>query len=178
MTLNEFIEDALNKEHDFLMEAAKDLTPEELAWRPGPEANPIGWILWHMLRVEDMWVQFFAQHQPELWERDGWHQKFGLPTRDNGFGHTAEQVANFPALDRDELLSYGGAVRSGTLEYLRGLTPQEFDAIPRERRPDMSVALMFRQIIGELFQHQGHIAYIKGLLRGSGAFPPHCTAPN
>ena len=178
MTLNEFIEDALNKEHDFLLEAVKDLTTEELAWRPGVDANPIGWILWHMLRVEDMWVQFFAQHQPELWERDGWHQKFGLPTRDNGFGHTAEQIATFPALERDELLSYGEAVRSDTLEYLRGLTPEQFDAIPRERRPDMSVATMFRQIVGELFQHQGHIAYLKGLLRGSGAFPPNYTAPS
>ncbi len=70
------------------------------------------------------------------------------------------------------------AVRSGTLEYLRGLTTEQFDAIPRERRPDMSVATMFRQIVGELFQHKGHIAYVKGLLRGSGAFPPNYTAPS
>ena len=95
MTLNEFIEDAFNVEHEFLMEAVKDLTPEELRWRPGPEANPIGWMLWHMIRVEDMWFQFFIQRQLEIWERDGWHEKFGLPTRDNGFGHTTEQVAQF-----------------------------------------------------------------------------------
>ena len=88
MTLNEFIEDAFNVEHEFLMEAVKDLTAEELRWRPGPEANPIGWMLWHMIRVEDMWFQFFIQRQLEIWERDGWHEKFGLPTRDNGFGHT------------------------------------------------------------------------------------------
>ena len=74
MTLNEFIEDAFNMEHEFLMEAVKDLTPEELRWRPGPEANPIGWMLWHMIRVEDMWFQFFIQRQSEMWERDGWHE--------------------------------------------------------------------------------------------------------
>ena len=111
MTLNEFIEDAFNKEHEFLMDALSDLTPEEAAWRPGPEANPIVWILWHMLRVEDMWFQFFIQRNSEIWERDGWNEKFGLPTRDNGFGHTAEQVASFPALDIRELVSYGDAVR-------------------------------------------------------------------
>ena len=66
MTLNEFVEDALNKEQDFLMEAVKDLTPEELTWRPGPDANPIGWILWHMLRVEDMWVQFFYRPRQKV----------------------------------------------------------------------------------------------------------------
>ncbi len=81
MTLNEFIEDAFNTEHEYLMDALGDITPEELMWRAGPEANPIGWILWHMTRVEDMWFQFFIQRQPEIWESEGWNEKFGLPTR-------------------------------------------------------------------------------------------------
>ncbi len=165
MTLNEFIEDAFDKEHEFLMDALSDLTPEEAVWRPGPEANPIVWILWHMLRVEDMWFQFFIQRNSEIWERDGWNEKFGLPTRDNGFGHTAEQVANFPALDIRELISYGDAVRAETLEYLRGVTAEDLAVVPRSARPEMSVAAIFRQVIGEVYQHQGHIAYLKGLQR-------------
>ena len=165
MTLNEFIEDAFKQEKEFLAEAVSDLTPAELAWRAGPEANPIGWILWHMLRVEDMWLQFFIQRKPEIWERDGWNDKFGLPTRDNGFGHTLEQVAEFPALDRDELVRYGDAVRRETLEYLKGLSPDDFNVVPREQRPEMSVGAIFRQVVGELFQHQGHISYLKGLQR-------------
>ena len=169
MTLNEFIEDALAKEHEFLMEAVHGLTPQELGWRAGPEANPINWILWHMIRVEDMWIQFFIQNQPELWERDGWHQKFGLPTRDNGFDHTAEQVANFPVLDLQELLSYGDAVRAATLNYLEGLGPDDYNMVPRERRPEMSVGAIFRQIVGEFYQHQGHISYLKGLMRSGAA---------
>lgn len=177
MTLNQFIEDALSREQQLLAEVVQDLTPEELAWRPGPEANTMGWTLWHMLRVEDMWVQFFTQGQLELWERDGWHQKFGLPTRDNGFGHTAEQVAAFPALDLATLLQYGEAVRAGTLEYLRNLGPQDFESVPRERRPDVSVAAMFRQLMGELYQHLGQLAYLKGLKRGAGALPASFAAP-
>ncbi len=178
MTLNEFIEEAFNRERQFMMEAVSDLTPEELAWRAGPEANPIGWTLWHMLRVEDMWIQFFTQRQIELWERDGWHQKFGLPTRDNGFSHTPDQVSGFPALDLTDLLGYGEAVRAGTLEYLRGLGSEDFDGIPREQRPTMSVGGVFRQILGELYQHLGQIAYLKGLQRGyADAFPPNYTAP-
>ncbi len=169
MTLNEFIEDALAKERDFLLEAVHDLTPQELAWRPGPEANPINWILWHMVRVEDMWVQFFIQRQPELWEREGWHEKFGLPTRDNGFEHTPEQVANFPLLDLPMLLEYGEAVRAATLDYLKGLGPEDYQVVPRERRPEMSVGAIFRQIVGEFYQHQGHISYLKGLLRSGAA---------
>ena len=169
MTLNEFIEDALAKEHDFLMEAVHGLTHQELGWRAGPEANPINWILWHMIRVEDMWIQFFIQNLPELWERDGWHQMFGLPTRDNGFDHSAEQVANFPLLDLQELLSYGEAVRAATLNYLKGLGPDDYKMVPRERRPEMSVGAIFRQIVGEFYQHQGQISYLKGLIRSGAA---------
>ena len=165
MELNEFIADALEKEQELLTEALDGLTPEELTWRAGPEANPIVWILWHMLRVEDMWFQFFIQRKLEIWEREGWNEKFGLPTRDNGFGHTQEQVAEFPALDLAELLRYGEAVRAGTLEYLQGLTDEDYAVVPREQRPEMSVGAICRQIIGEVYQHQGHIAYLRGLLR-------------
>ncbi len=168
MTLNQFIEAALEQESQLLGEAVKDISPAELAWRPGPDANHIGWILWHMFRVEDFWIQFFAQRQAELWERDGWHEKFSLPTRDTGFGHTPQQVWVFPALDLGEVLRYRESVRSGTLAYLRGLSSADFDVVPRERRPDMPVGGMFRQILGELFQHQGHIAYLKGLYRSQG----------
>jgi len=176
MTLNSFIEETLGREQELLAQVVQDLTPQELAWRPGPEANPIGWTLWHLLRVEDMWVQFFAQHRLEIWERDGWHQKFGLPTRDNGFGHTPEQVAAFPALDLASLLQYGQAVRAGTLEYLRGLDRPDFQAAPRERRPEISVEVIFRRLIGELYQHLGQLAYLKGLQRGAGALPANFAA--
>lgn len=163
MTLNEFIVDALDKENGFLMEALDGLGPDELAWQPAADANSIGWILWHMVRVEDMWIQFFAQFQTELWETEGWHEKFGLPTRDNGFGHTAEQVNNFPSVDLGEFLRYRASVRQATLAYLDTLTPDDMELVPRERRPEMSLGAMFRQIIGEMYQHVGHIAYLRGL---------------
>jgi hypothetical protein len=33
----------------------------------------------------------------------------------------------------------------------------------------MSVGAVFRQVVGELFQHQGHISYLKGLIRSGAA---------
>ncbi len=177
MTLNEFIESTLAMEQSLLLEAVQDLTPEELTWQPAPDANPIGWMLWHTIRVEDMWVQFFIQGEPELWEREGWHEKFGLPPRDNGFGHTPEQVSNFPTLDLPELLRYGAAVRNATLDYLRGASPAEFDRVPRERRPNLTVGAVLRQLLGEFYQHQGQIAYLKGLKRGAGALPASYATP-
>jgi hypothetical protein len=86
-------------------------------------------------------------------------------------------VANFPALDLSELLDYRQAVRSGTLEYLRGVSAADFESVPRERRPEITIGVVFRQIIGELYQHLGQVAYLKGLQRGASAFPPNFTAP-
>ena len=163
MTLNELIADALEKETGFLMEALDGLTPEEMSWQPAPDANSIGWILWHMVRVEDMWIQFFAQFGAELWETEGWHEKFGLPTRDNGFGHTSEQVNNFPGIGLQQFLEYRASVREHTLAYLNTLGPADMETVPRERRPEMSLGAMFRQIIGEMYQHVGQIAYLRGL---------------
>ncbi len=168
MTLNEFIEDAFSKEHEFLMDAVRDLTPEELAWRPGHEANPMGWILWHMLRVEDMWFQFFIQRQPEIWESEGWNEKFGLPTRDNGFGHTQEQVDGFPAVDLTELILSGNVVRDDTLANIKGLVTEDYDVVTRELRPEMSVGAIFRQVSGEGYQRQGDLAYLKGMAHTGG----------
>ncbi|MCH2672332.1 MAG: DinB family protein [Dehalococcoidia bacterium] len=165
MTLNEFIEDALNTEHEYLMDALSDITSEELMWRAGPEANPIGWILWHMIRVEDMWFQFFIQRENEIWAREGWNEKFGLPARDNGFEHTPDQVAAFPAYDLASMLQYGEDVRTATLNYLNTVTEEQMDIVPREARPEMSIGRIFRQVVGEVYQHQGHIAYLKGLQR-------------
>ena len=175
MTLNDFIADALARESEFLLAALDGLTPDELAWQPPINANAnanavgnsagnsIGWTLWHMVRVEDMWIQFFAQFQTEIWERDGWNDKFGLPTRDNGFGHTADQVANFPRINLAEFLRYRAAVRQATLDYLATLSPDDMHIVPRERRPEMSLGAIFRQIIGEFYQHTGQIAYLRGL---------------
>ncbi len=165
MQLTAFILEALQREHDSLLQEVKDLTPAELGKRLGPQANPIGWTLWHMVRVEDMWVQFFAQKQLEVWESQGWAKQLNLPVRDTGFGHTQAQVAAFPALPLDTSLAYFSAVRASTITYLKSLPPEGYDVVPRERRPDMTVGSMFRQVINELHQHLGQIAYIKGVLR-------------
>ena len=54
MDLKGFIEQALTQKRDALLEVIDDLSPQELAWQSGPEANRIGWMLWHTFRVEDM----------------------------------------------------------------------------------------------------------------------------
>ena len=66
MDLKNFISRAFDIQGKDLLEGVKDLTPEELAWRPAPHANSVGFLLWHMARVEDGWIQRSIQRKPHL----------------------------------------------------------------------------------------------------------------
>ena len=164
MEAREFIRDILVHEAGMREEYVEGMTPSELAWRAGPQANHSIWIIWHMARVEDFWVQFFIQKKLEIWEAEKWCAKFGLPARDNGFEHTAEKVSSFPALHLEDLMDYWRTVRKGTMDFVDALNPQALEVVPREKRPEMSVQAILNQIIGEFYQHLGHLDYIKGLM--------------
>jgi DinB superfamily len=177
MELKTFLEQTLDECKRRLYRTLQGLTPAELAWRPGPEANSISFMVWHVARVEDRWLHRFAQDITEVWQRDGWYQRCGLPEHDTGVGYTAAQVASFPHPDLKDLQGYFDVVRQETLTYLRGMDASALDVHPQRipfpevsgGRPlpdDFTIGRMFRQLIGEENQHLGQIAYLRGLQRG------------
>ena len=167
MDFKEIIRMALDEYTQDLRKALDGLDPEERRFQPGPEANHIDFTVWHMARVEDHWVQRFAQRVDTLWEREGWHERLGLPEKDTGFGYAAEQVAGLPKFSLDDLMAYYDSVRGETLRYLDGLTAEDLDRLPHpERRPGYSIGKMFSHVIVEESQHVGHVAYLRGLQRG------------
>ena len=169
MEVKDFIAQTMAEAKTRLETAVEGLTPEELDWQPEPKANPIGFLLWHVARVEDQWLQSFVQRHPHVWEEEGWHTRLNLPLRGTGNGYTPQQVAGFATPDLKELLDYFNSVRRRTIEYLDGLDTEGLERCPMpDRRPEFTVARVFRQLIGEQNQHLGQIDYILGLKRGSG----------
>ena len=51
MDATTFIEPTLEECKRRLYRTLRDLTAEELTWQPGPEANSIGFIVWHVARA-------------------------------------------------------------------------------------------------------------------------------
>ncbi len=175
MAVTAFIEDLLEESKRRLYCILCDLTPEELIWRPAPEANGIGFIVWHIARVEDRWLVGFAKDNgTEHWIRDSWAARCGLPKGDTGVGFTLEQIDNFQMPPLAEVLAYFDAVREDMLTYLRGLNDTDLEAAPGRAPfpevgtlpPDFTIGRMFRQLIGEYNQHLGQISYLRGLQRG------------
>ncbi len=175
MAVTTFIEALLEESKRRLYRTLRDLSPEELLWRPGPEANSIGFMVWHIARVEDRWLaRFGLENGTERWIRDGWASRCGLPEEHTGVGFTLEQVAHFKMPPLADVLAYFDVVREDMLIYLRSLNDDDLEVAPGRvpfpevgtLPPDFTIGRMFRQLIGEYNQHLGQIGYVRGLQRG------------
>lgn len=160
--------DMLDRMQRAVVKAVDGLTNEELTWRPRPEANPIGFILWHQVRVEDAFVQGMIQQKPHLWVSEKWCQKLNLSEnpKDSGYGYTAEQVAAFAVPELEDLSGYAEAVRARTVEYLKGMPPDKFDEVIQTVFGELTIGQIFSLLLCEITQHIGQIAYLRGLQRG------------
>ncbi len=169
MKTSDFILNMLDRIQNAQMTAVDGLSHEELAWRPGAEANSIGFILWHQTRVEDILVQGMIQRKPQVWVTDKWAEKLNLSEKlqDTGYGYTAEQVSAFPVPQLDDLLGYARATRAKTVEYLKAVAPDEMDKVIKTPVfGDIPIAQVFIILLGDTIQHTGQIAYLRGLQRG------------
>ena len=167
MTVLEFFEKCLDDNYKSLLIAADGLTQEELSWQPQPHCNSIGFLVWHYGRALDMWFQTHFRQIPELWEQ-GWAEKFNRAPADPmdiGFRFTVEQVQEFKVPHISILLGYAEATYKAALSYLKDVADQDPDTI-KNHRGTRTLATALEQLVWELNQHGGQIAYIRGLRRG------------
>jgi uncharacterized damage-inducible protein DinB len=142
-----------------------DLDEAAMLTPPADGANPIGWLVWHLTRVEDHHVAELLD-QPQVWVEGNWGPRFGLPSDpdDSGYGHSPEEVTTVRPERPRVLADYHAAVQERTRAYIDGLTPADLDRIV-DRRWDPPVTLGVRlvSIIDDQMQHCGQAAYVRGL---------------
>jgi uncharacterized damage-inducible protein DinB len=168
MTTAELLADALSRVREVVHEVAKGLSPEQIAFRPGPEANSIGWLIWHLTRVQDDHVSDVAGTE-QVWTAGGWAERFGLPfdAEETGWGHSAEQVGRMRVPSADLLTDYYDAVHASTLRFVHTLTDADLDRIVDERwDPPVSLGVRLVSVIDDDAQHAGQAAYVRGLVSG------------
>src|SRR3954468_15427279 len=115
MQTNEVLLETYGRLRDLVRAAVDGLSPDDLASPPAPGANTIGWLVWHLARVQDDHVADLLG-QGQLWVSGDWAGRFGLaPDPDNtGYGHTAAQVAEVRPESADALADYFDAVAART----------------------------------------------------------------
>ena len=169
MTLTEFIGNCFDQHHNAIRRSLDGLTPDELAWQPAPNANSIGWTVWHCSRLLDFWFNTVVQGQPQLWEQ-GWAEKFNRPAEamDSGFSHSPEQVTAFEAPATDVLYGYLEAGWDLAFQFLGEQSDDSLSSteLTLPGMGSMPLTTLYQQLVWELNQHSGHIAYLRGLQRG------------
>jgi uncharacterized damage-inducible protein DinB len=166
VNVNDLLMDGYGRLPDLVRSAVEGLTPEDLRWTPGPTANPIGWLVWHLSRVQDSHIaELLGSRQVYV---DGpWAARFGLAPdpQDTGYEHTIEQVGSVLPETAQALVAYHDAVHARTLELLRGMAEADLDRVVDERwDPPVTLGVRLVSVLDDDLQHAGQAAYVRGLL--------------
>ncbi|QWC86022.1 DinB family protein [Nocardioidaceae bacterium] len=161
------LRDSFVRVHELVPSVLEWMSPDDLTWRPGAEANPVGWLVWHLARVQDDHVADLAGRE-QVWTARGFHDRSGLPydPDDIGFGHSSEQVGAWRVDDLSVLTDYHEAVHTMTLEVVGAMSEADLARVVDERwDPPVTAQARLVSVIGDTTQHVGQAAYVKGLLR-------------
>ncbi len=168
MDVSELLIEALDRLPELVREAVDGLTPDQLAWAPASGANPVGWLVWHLTRVQDHHVAGLLDAE-QVWVSGDWAGRFGLPADpgNTGYGHSPAQVAEVRPDSAEALVDYHDAVAARTRDFVRGLTPEDLDRVVDARwDPPVTLGVRLVSIVNDDDQHAGQAAYVRGLLDG------------
>jgi uncharacterized damage-inducible protein DinB len=169
MTSAELLADAFGRVREAVLEAVMSLSVDQLAFRPEPDANSIGWLVWHLTRVQDDHVAGAAGTK-QVWTEGGWPERFGLPAGSmaTGYGDSSAQVAQIRPVSGEVLMTYYDAVHQRTLDFVSGLTDSDLPRIVDERwDPPVTLGVRLISVIADTLQHVGQAAYVRGIIERS-----------
>ena len=142
------------------------LAPGDLRWRPDPGANPVGWLLWHLLRQQDAQLSALSGDE-QAWTAEGWDARFGLPygQRATGFGQDAEEVGRLEVADPALLSGYAAAVGARTRRLVEGLGEADYARVVDDRwDPPVTLAVRVYSVLEDAAKHLGQAEYVRGML--------------
>lgn len=167
----DLLADGYGRVLETLESALKGLTEDDLNWQPRPDCNSIGWLTWHLTRVQDDHIASLMGEE-QLWTRGGWYAKFhrSCDPKDIGFGHTSQELAAFKSSDAQMLLDYHRAVLERSKRYFLTLSKTDLDRELDEPwyQPLPTVGVRLISVLDDNTQHAGQVAYVRGLRQGKG----------
>ena len=166
----EAIRSGLEEYLQALKRGIEGLTPTEARWQPSAQSNYIAWLVWHMARVEDRWVNTYLRGTTEVWIAKGWVDRFKMDPESHGFGQTIEEVRALPEIPLSDLIAYFDAVRVTTRRYLDQATEEDLSReYSHPRQGKITGSWIVGHLLVEESQHTGQVALIRGMIRGLGA---------
>jgi uncharacterized damage-inducible protein DinB len=172
MKIGVFILKSLEENTGYIEDAVKKLDKKELCFFPEPHSNSIAFLMWHLARVEDLWINRVLRGSQEIYQKDDWYKRFGTPAQDNGIGYDVKKLAAWKVPSLELLHSYAAAVRTTTAEYLKTLKASDLDEPKDFGWSKGTVGSALSHLVSEVGEHAGQIGYIKGMMKGIEPMPP------
>jgi hypothetical protein len=166
---------------------ANDLTGEEWVARPVPGQNLLGFLVWHLPRTQDMFVQTWIRGEVEVAHSAHWDSWKPLKGFGIGAGVTlaeADRIAH--TVSKTEALTYADEVYQTISDWLGSCREtnlevdldyhQRLAAFPEYQTPGFIKEvkhlfnrpvwdLLMRPCTAHIYRHQGEIETVKEMLR-------------
>ena len=166
MTSADLLVDGFGRVREAVLAAVDGLDADQLAARLDPGANSIGWLVWHLLRVQDSHVAEVAG-TAEVWTQHGWADRFALPlaATDTGYGHSSDDVAAVRVPSAELLTGYLEQVHAQTVAYVGTLDePALARVVDESYDPPVTLAVRLVSVLDDDLQHAGQAAFVRGVL--------------
>jgi hypothetical protein len=164
--VSEVLLDGFGRLPDLVRSAVDGLSPDQLGWAPAPGANTIGWLVWHLTRIQDHHVSHLLDAD-QLWVTGDWAPRFELTAepQNTGYGHGPDEVAGVRSEGFQILIDYYTAVAARTDDLLRSVKPDDLDrVVDRRWNPPVTLGVRLVSILGDDLEHVGQANYVRGLL--------------
>ena len=168
-TSADLLVDGFGRIRENVADVLDGLTPEQLTYRVGANANPVSWLIWHLTRVQDDHVAA-AFGETQVWSTGSWATRFGLPAAmmDHGYGHSPSQVATVAAATASAslLLEYHEATYAQSVKLVAEIADADLDRVVDKRwTPPVTLGVRLVSVLDDDMQHVGQAAYVRGLLK-------------
>jgi hypothetical protein len=169
MDTRALLTDAFHRLPPLVRAHAEGADDQLLHTRLDADANPLAWLLWHTIRVQDDQVAELAGRE-QVWTAEGWVDRFGLPLEpgDHGYGHDRAQVASVRIEDLELLIGYQEAVTAMIDDYLAEVDADELSRVVDDGYdPPVTAGVRLVSILDDALQHLGQAGYLRGHLERS-----------
>jgi Protein of unknown function (DUF664) len=164
MSVSDVLVDGFDRIRQVVHAVLDGLSVDDLCYRIDPAANSIGWLIWHLTRVQDDHVAA-AAGLDQVWP-EGWQQRAALPypPMEIGYGQNPARIADL-RLSAEFLAGYHDATYTQTISYVRGLHEADLSrVVDRSFSPPVTLGARLVSVLSDDLQHAGQAAYVRGIV--------------
>jgi hypothetical protein len=104
------------------------LTDEQMRVRPREDLNSLAWVMFHISRAEDIFVNTILGARTQLFDDESWAKRLAIARRDFGIGMTSAEVTELTRqIELGALREYRDAVGRRTRDVVGSFKSQDWE---------------------------------------------------